>query len=64
MQTGSPFPSNLLVQKGKERPELNCLPVEPQFQQKCFLSQNHKPATPKFLSLKAALVTLILTCQS
>lgn len=36
MQTGSPFPNNLLVQKGKESPELNCLPVEPQFQQKCF----------------------------
>lgn len=33
MQSGSPFPNNLLVQKGKESPELNCLPVEHQFQQ-------------------------------
>lgn len=63
MQTGSPFPNNLLVQKGKESPELNCLPVEHQFQQE-LKSQNHKPGTPKFLSSKSALVTLVLTCQS
>lgn len=37
MQTGSPLPNNLLVQKGKENPELNSGPllVQPQFQQKC-----------------------------